>query len=59
MYIYIGQSIPKYAINKTIFLKQLIKITKLNEYELSFIINCDETWISFDSPLFYSLSKVG
>ena len=42
-----------------IFLKQVIKLRKINKYELSCIINCDETAITFDSPLFYSLAKIG
>ena len=57
---HIGQSIPIDATDKTLyFLKQVIKLRKLNEYELSCIINCDETPITFDSPLSYSLAKVG
>ena len=41
---HIGQSIPKDADEKTLyFLSQLIKYRKINEYDLSTIINCHET----------------
>ena len=44
---------------KLYFLSQIIKYRKINEYDLSTIINCDETAITFDSHLSYSLAKIG
>ena len=57
---HIGQSIPKDADEKKLyFLSQLIKYRKINKYDLSCIINWDETAITFDSHLSYSLAKIG
>ena len=57
---HIGQSIRKDADEKTLyFLSQVIKYRKINEYDLSCIINCDETAVTFYSPLSYSLAKIG
>ena len=57
---YLGQSIPKDADEKAMhFLRQVILYRKKNNYDMSCIINCDETAITYDSPLSYSLAKVG
>lgn len=32
---------------------------KINEKDLSYIINCEESSIIFDSPLSYSIEKIG
>ena len=32
---------------------------KINEKDLSYIINCEKSSIIFDSPLSYSIEKIG
>jgi len=57
---HIGLSIPKDATDKALyFLKKVINIRKQYDYYLSCILNCDETPITFDSPLSSTLSKIG
>lgn len=57
---HIGQSLPLEAPFKALyFLREVIKKRKLHKYDLSCIINWDETPITFDSPLSYTLAKVG
>ena len=52
--IHIGQSIPDDAFNLCFkFLKEIIDKRKINNYDLSDIINCDET------PIFLTLAKKG
>lgn len=56
----VGQSILYHADDKAFyFLSNVIKLKKINNYDISCIINCDETYISFDSPMSYSLAKIG
>ena len=57
---HIGQSIPKDVDEKILyFLSQVIKYRKINEYDLSCINIWDETAITFDYPLSYTLAKKG
>ena len=57
---HLGQSLPEDANTKTIlFLKEVIKMRKIHDFDLSCIINLDETPVYLDNPNNYCLAKRG
>lgn len=57
---HLGKTLPDDANTKTIlFLKEVIKIRKLHDFDLSCIINLDETPVNLDNPNNYCLAKRG
>lgn len=57
---HISQTLPEDANTKTIlFLKEVIKMRKIHDFDLSCIINLDETPVYLDNPNNYCLAKKG
>ena len=57
---HIGQRIPENAFNLAqLFLHEIIKKRNRYNYNLSNIINCDETPITLDNPYTFTLAKKG
>ena len=56
----LGKALPDDANSKTmLFLGEVIKIRKIHDFDLSCIINLDETTVNLENPNDYCLAKRG